>query len=457
MIAIPVETILQLVGGVPAGGDRNAFVSQVCIDSREVAPGCLFAALRGERTDGHLYIGAAAAAGAVAVLAEQDAAVPDLPDCCVIRVPSTLKVLHALAAGYKKLFRLRTVGVTGSVGKTSTKEWIYSVLASRYNTLKTEGNYNSETGLPLTVFRIGPEHEAAVLEMGMSRRGEIAALTRIAKPDVAVITNIGFSHMEHLGSQENILRAKLEIERGLPRDGVLVLNGDDPLLWQLRGTRKHKTVYYAIENPQAKFRAEKVSLHAEGASFDAVTPVGRMRAEINVPGRHQVLNAMAAITAGLYNGVPMSDCIGALKNFRNAGMRQNIFVHNDIGIIEDCYNAAPDSMRAAFALLRDRGPQRIAVLSDMMELGDMSEQLHREVGEAAAKSCDWLLAYGAQSRYICEGAIEGGMPPEHVLWFDNRDPVVLQLKKLAKTGDTILFKGSRGMQTELVLRAFLEQ
>lgn len=457
MIPIPVETILQLVGGTPDGGDRNAFVNQVCIDSRDAAPGCLFVALKGETTDGHLYAGAARAAGAVAILAQQDAVLPDLQGCCVIRVPSTLKALHALAAGYKKMFRLRTVGVTGSVGKTSTKEWIYAVLACRYSTLKTEGNFNSETGLPLTVFRLGSEHEAAVLEMGMSRRGEIAALTRIARPDVAVITNIGFSHIEHLGTQENILRAKLEIERGLPRDGVLILNGDDPLLWRLKGTRKHKTVYYGVDNPQAKFRAEKVSLYEAGASFDAVTPVGRMRAEICVPGRHQVLNAMAAIAAGLYNGVPMADCVAALKNFQNAGMRQNIFEHNGIGIIEDCYNAAPDSMRAAFTLLKQRRPSRIAVLSDMLELGGMSEQLHREVGAAAAESCDMLLAYGAQSKYTCEGALAGGMPPENVLWFDKRDPVVLQLKRLAKTGDSILFKGSRGMQTELVLRAFLEQ
>lgn len=456
MVPVSVEEIIRITGGVPDGGDVRALVDKVCIDSREASENCLFVALRGEQTDGHRYIGAAADAGAVAVFAETQADVCARPGCCVIRVESPLRALQTLAAGYKKRFRLRTVGVTGSVGKTSTKEWIYAVLASRFNTLKTEGNYNSETGMPLTVFRLGPEHQAAVFEMGMSRRGEIAELTKIARPDVAVITNIGFSHIERLGTQENILRAKLEIERGLQKEGVMILNGDDPLLWELRGTLRHRTVYYGADNPAAAFRAEKIGMHERGATFDAVTPVGRMRAEIDVPGRHQVLNAMAAIAAGMYNGVPMADCVSALHSFKNAGMRQNIFEHNGIGIIEDCYNAAPDSMRASLALLHDRPPRRIAVLADMLELGSMSECLHREVGEAVAENCDLLLAYGEQAAHICEGAVAAGMDRKSVCWLESREKTAQLLKSVARPGDTVLFKGSRGMQTELVLRMFME-
>lgn len=432
-------------------GNENACFNGICIDSREAAEGQLFVALKGEVTDGHKYIQKAVDGGCSVVLSQNNEI---YEGCTVIKVSNTLKAFHKIAEGYRKMYSPLVVGVTGSVGKTTTKEFVYAVLAGRFNTLKSLGNYNSETGMPITAFNIEEEHEAVVFEMGMDAKGEIAALTKIARPEIAVITNIGVMHIEHLGSRENILYAKLEIERGLNRNGIMILNGDDDMLWGVKGKLKHKTVYYGIENKNVPFRAENILMGNNMTVFDIVTPVGTMEARLNTEGKHNVLNALAAVAVGMYSGISLEDCVKYLLNFQNSGMRQNVYEKNGINIIEDCYNAGPDSMKAALSLLEVKNKNRIAVLSDMLELGKIAEQCHREIGDVAQKSCDILITFGELCKYTCDQAIKNGMDASKVFCCENSEEAIKALLSVAQKGDTILFKGSRGMQTEKVLYGF---
>ncbi len=440
-------------GGEILCGDENREFNGICIDSRAAQPGQLFVALKGEATDGHKYIGKAVEGGCSVVLSQNE---DTYANCTVIKVSNTLKAFHKIAESYRKMFEPKVVGVTGSVGKTTTKEFVYAVLSGRFNTLKSLGNYNSETGMPITAFNIEDEHEAVVFEMGMDAKGEIAALTKIARPEIAVITNIGVMHIEHLGSRENILYAKLEIERGLNRNGIMVLNGDDDMLWGVKGRLKHKTVYYGIENKNVPFRAENILYGNNLTVFDLITPVGTVQAKLNTEGKHNVLNALAAVIVGMYSGISLEDCVKYLLNFENTGMRQNIYDYKGVTVIEDCYNAGPDSMKAALSLLKNKAQNRIAVLSDMLELGDIAEKCHRELGEDAAANCDILITYGPLCSLSCEQAIKSGMLPRNVFSCENSEQAEKALLSVVKKGDTVLFKGSRGMQTEKVLLGFKE-
>lgn len=435
-------------------GDPDAAVTSVCVDSRKVEPGSMFVAMPGERVDGHDYIEKAAAAGASCVISEKEMTIDG---CCVIVVDNSLKALQAAARGYRKSMDIHCVAVTGSVGKTTTKEFLYAVLSSGYHTLKTRGNLNSDSGMPLMAFELTKEHTAAVFEMGMNHKGEIAALTKVGRPDLAVITNIGVSHIEHLGSRHNILYAKLEIERGLAKNGVMILNGDDELLCGVDGKLKHKTVYFAIDNKKALYRAENICEGAGFTEFDAVTPVGTCRARINTWGRHNVLNAMAAITVGLYSGISLEQSVKALLNFENAAMRQNIYEYRGLTVFEDCYNASPDSMKAAFSTLANHKGRRVAVIADMLELGKFSRQMHEKVGGYAASGCDVLITYGEQSHYYRQAAQEAGMPPADMYAATDAEDAGRILLGLVRRGDAVLFKGSRGLHTEKVLEILKEE
>lgn len=445
------ETAAKAVNGILYGSGE---FDNVIIDSRKAGEGSLFVALKGEITDGHEYIDRAYDNGASVVLSSRKAFDGR---GALIYVPDTLEALKTLSAYYRNQFKINICAVTGSVGKTTTKEFCYAVLNEKYRTMKTEGNYNSTIGLPLTVFNIDSETEAAVLEMGMSNSGEISALSHIAKPKTAVITNIGISHIETLGSRENILKAKLEIEDGLAPDGVMILNGDDSLLWEQKGNLKHKTLFYGIDNPACDFRADNIAKTGIQTEFDVITPDGVYPAKINVIGRHNVLNALAAICAGYVSGVDTASALKGLLNFKNAAMRQNIYEKNGITVFEDCYNASPDSMRAALGVLSSLdGKRKIALLGDMLELGDVSKQMHMQIGQVAAKNADFVIAYGNMARYYVEGGLGSGVPEEQLFFFDNREAAAKALIALAKPGDTILFKASRGMKAEEVIKYFFE-
>ena len=353
---------------------------------------------------------------------------------------------------------MKVVGITGSVGKTTTKEMTASILEAVYHTAKTEGNHNNNLGLPMTIMDMPENTEVAVLEMGMNHSGEMEYLSDIARPDLAIITNIGTMHIEHLGTREGILQAKLEIMRGMPDDGAGVFNGDEPLLWNIRAIGKHKKYYYGIENHACDVTATDIVELDDGVRF-VVHGFGQ-QFELFVPmlGRHAVYNALAATTVGLLLGVKPEQIQARFSSFHNTGMRQKIYVKNGVTIIEDCYNAGPESTEAALDVLAGikTDGRRIAVLGDMLELGNRSAAEHYRIGRLAAGKADLLLTYGEHSVRTLTGAITGGMNPKNTDHFDTHEDMAHMLKMCVSEGDVVLFKGSRGMRMEKVLQLFLD-
>ena len=411
-------------------------------DTRRLQPGELFVAIAGAR-DGHDFVSDALERGAAAVLASR----PLGENVPAIYVSDTVTALQAIAADYRKTLPLTSVGITGSVGKTTTKEMIAAVLETTFRTEKTAANFNNGLGLPVTVLGLAPDCEAAVLEMGMNHFGELSVLTRIAQPDIAVITNIGTMHIENLGSREGILKAKLELLEGLRPNGCVIFNGDDDLLRTV-AEKYHATTFGF--SADCNVRAEDLTAEGEMQRFTAVTDGLRFAVTLPAAGRHNVLNALAAIAVGKRMGVPPEAMQHALADFHNTGMRQRIYPLHGMTIIEDCYNAGPESMRAALQVLRDTKTdgRRIAVLGGMLELGDHAPQAHFEVGQLAAQTADAIFAYGAHSeQYVC-GAEHSGVP---AVQYPTHEALADALKTYAKPGDVLLVKGSRGMRMERVL------
>ncbi len=453
MEKLSIQEILQAVGGKPCHS-AEGFVTGISIDSRNMQPGWLFIAIEGEHFDGHDFVNAVVEQGAAAVLVHHpvETSVP------AILVENTRQALLDLAGYYRSRFSVPVVGVTGSVGKTSTKEMIYTVLSADRQTLKTEGNFNNEIGMPLTLLRLQNSDQAAVIEMGMSGLGEIHALSSAARPDIGVITNIGVSHIEKLGSQENILRAKLEILDGMHDTAPLILNGDDPFLFPLREKLSREILYYGIENLSADIRAENIKQENTTTVFDIVYYGYRVPVQLPVIGRHNVLNALAAFAVGIALDIQPDKMAAALRYYQPAGMRQNVIDCGGVTLINDCYNASPDSMRAALTVLKDTpcAGRRIAVLADMLELGDYSRQAHWEVGKMAAeRGIDCLLCCGEAGEYIAQGAVEAGM--EKVRYFAGKEEMTSYIRLTVREGDAILFKASRGMHLEQVIAAIFPQ
>jgi UDP-N-acetylmuramoyl-tripeptide--D-alanyl-D-alanine ligase len=444
--------ILDATGGSLLAGNHDLKINNISTDSRKISEGDLFIPLIGDRFDGHDYINSSLEAGAAAVLTSK--AIDPVENRTIIKVDDTLKALGQVAAYYRKRFDIPFVGITGSVGKTSTKDMIASVLSQGFKILKTEGNFNNEIGLPLTVFNLSNEHEAAVIEMGMSGFSEISRLTAIVKPKVAVITNIGVSHIEKLGSRQNILKAKLEILEGLDENGLVVLNGDDNLLYGVKDLLKFRTVFYGMEEG-LNYQAYNIrTIGEQGIYFDFSTGNKDYCIHIPVPGVHNVYNAMAAIAVGLELGMSMEMIIRGISEFTPSKMRMNIVTCNGVKIINDAYNASPQSMEAAINVLKDiAGNNRtIAVLGDMLEMGDWAYKSHIGVGKyAAAKNIDYVFTVGENAANIAKGAIEAGSPENNVSAFKNNEEVVECLKNLIKEGDVILVKGSRGMKMEQIV------
>ena len=422
--------------------DVSFFSSHV--DSRQIRPGELFVAIRGEK-DGHSYIPAAMAAGAAAALGERQ-----LPGVPMIVVPDSLRAWQQIAARWREgLKGLRIIGLTGSVGKTTTKEMTAQACSAVRKTQFTLENYNNDMGVPKTLLELRPETELAVVEMGMNHFGEISRLTALVRPDVAVITNIGTMHIENLGSREGICRAKLEILEGLAPDGIAVLNGDEPLLRQADPACRKLWFGLGAEND---LRAEEIRYTETGIAFTAVGFGRRLPVELPVPGRHYVMNALAALLAARCAGVAMEQASEALRSFKNTGNRLRISRARGCTVIADCYNAGPESMKAAFEVLRERpaAGRRIAVLGDMLELGSYAPVAHRNAGEQAAAAADLVLAFGDESRALAAAA---GEKARH---FDSREELLAALLETARPGDAILFKASHGMHLEQVLEAFIQ-
>lgn len=449
MQKITVRDILDATGGsLLCGADTE--ITAVTTDSRQIVPGALFIPLVGERVDGHTYIAQAFRDGAAVALTEQDAiALP--AEKTLIRVKSTQQALADIAAKYKAMHNVPTVGVTGSVGKTTTKDMLSSVLSTTFNTLKTQGNFNNEIGLPLTVFGLEESHAMAVLEMGMSAEGEIHHLVSVAKPDVAVITNIGMSHIENLGSQEGIFRAKMEICDFFGPENLLVVNGDDPFLATVKGTTDFPVIVFGIDTPECDVRAENIeNLGIDGSRFTVTLDGKTDTVYIPTAGVHNIYNALAAICVGRHFGIPMEKIVKGIAEFSLTGMRMSIERTGGITVINDCYNASPDSIRASLKVLASTEAKRkIAVLGDMLEMGRFAKTAHYELGGEVWKSgADILFTAGESAAHIAQGARDAGM--ENVISYKTTEELAENICDSLTKGDLVLVKASRGMHFEKI-------
>ena len=419
-------------------------------DTRVLQPGQLFVVLEAAR-DGHDFIPAAMEKGAAAVLCRRK--VGDYP---AIYVDDPRIALGKIAGQELKRIGAKVVGITGSVGKSTTKEMVAQVLSSTYKTAKTPANHNNDIGMPMAILSMPADTQVAVLEMGMNHFREIAYLSNIANPDIAVIINIGTTHMEFLGSQLGIRKAKMEIVEGMSSKGLLLLNGDDVLLRHLDSQPEQRITYFG--------RIDGCSVQAHDICQDGSDLRFRVQAgklsfpvKMNLEGEHFVSDAMAAVAVGLKMAVPCEKIVQALADFRPMSGRQEIFRKKDFTIIKDCYNAGPESMAAALSVLGNRPGRRIAVLGDMLELGDAAWAEHYKIGRIAAEKADLVFAYGPHAKRVISGTLTGGMPETMGRAFEDRDELVQALKRAAKPGDVLLFKASHGMHLELILDRFLEE
>ncbi len=440
-----VAEIAALCGG-RLSGDGSAVVTAFYTDSRETEPGKMFVPIRGEKTDAHRFIPQVFAAGAAATFSETLLEDPAGP---VVYVQDSRAALQKVAEHYRERFAIPVIGITGSVGKTTTKEMVALAVSAGLRTMKTAGNANSQIGLPMTVLRMAPEDEAAVVEMGVSMPGEMARIARVAKPTIAVMTNIGVSHIEFMKTRENILAEKFQIADYLPAGGAVFVNGDDDLLGALKSTPEKKIVRFGL-GENCDWRAVDLDADAYGTRFTCVHDGRKIPVYVPVAGEHNVRNALAALAVADAVGVPEEKAVRAIAQYTPPAMRQQIRAVGGITLIDDTYNASPDSMRAALKILADlkAAGKKYAVLADMLELGDYAEQGHRETGAFAAQcGVDCVVGVGPLAKFIVEGFGPAG------IWFATNAQAVAFLKARLHDGDAVLCKGSRSMHTDEIIRA----
>ncbi len=434
------KDLADIMGGT-LYGDGEAVVENIVRDNREATRNSAFFAIRGARFDGNDFLedtlknGASVAVGQRGFTPESGAG---------ITVPDSIKAMGKVAEHLCREFQGPIVAVTGSVGKTTTKDMIDCAIKSRFSTHKTPGNYNNDIGLPLTVFGAPEGTEAMILEMGMNHAGELSYLTSIAKPDIAVITNIGLCHIENLGSQENILKAKLEILEGLGADGVAILNADDPYLWSVRESLHVHTLYYGMENKEADLF---------GRADGDILYVGDTAIHMPIPGVHNMMNALSALLVAKHLGISQEDAAKGVESFVSSGDRQNMLTtHSGALLLSDCYNASPAAVKASLKVLMGLPkPRKIAVLGDMFELGDYAPCAHFETGcEVARLGVDILLTVGELSLETARGAKESGMAESQVIAVSTNEEAILWLEENITEKDALLVKGSHGMHMETI-------
>ena len=468
MVLFSAPQIADLTGGTLQPDSGNGIVAEVAgvsIDSRTTSVGDLFVCLKGERRDGHEFIQAAAQKGAVGALITEPlpdsagAAMP--PGFFTVRVEDATQALGQLAEFHRKRFHLSTVAITGSVGKTTTKEITAAILGQQWKTLKNEGNYNNELGLPLTLFKLDHSYGACVLEMGMRGTGQIRKLAAIANPNAGIITNVGETHIELLGSVAAIAAAKRELAEAIPADGLIALNADDPNVAAMAAHTAGKIIYFGLDKDGSRrdFWAENVQpLGLGGVKFSLR---GAVNAEllVPIPGRHNVINALAAISIAWGLGVTADQFAPGLLAY--AGAPHRMVMQQGAGgqqVIDDTYNANPASMRAVLRLLAETPctGKRVAILGDMLELGSRAAEAHREVGAAAAAAgVQLLISYGPLSGYVAEGARSGGLEPSVIHALQNKELAITKALELTGSGDVVVIKGSRGMVMEEIVEALI--
>ena len=453
MEPLTLTRIAQLANGRLVQGDGNGIVRRVSTDSRTLQPGDLFVPLRGENFDGHKFVAQAGERGAVGAMVEESwkGAAPDT--FALIRVPDTLAGYQTLAANYRKSLPLKVVVITGSNGKTSTKDFVAATLSRGFRVTKTEGNFNNHVGLPQTMLAALVSDEIAVWEIGMNHPGEIAALSKLAAPDVGIITNVGLAHIEFMGSREAIAVEKGALAEAVEANGTVILNADDPHSRGIAERTRAKVILAGIEN--GFVHATEVTQSSSGCEFTILEGAHRCRAQLPVPGIHMVQNAMLAVAAGRAFGLSLEECAAGLASTPLTKARLQIKEINGIRFIDDSYNANPDSMKAALRTLveLDTDGRRVAVLGQMSELGEESERGHREVGEAAAAfGIDELIAVGATGAEIARAAQQAGLRESTSV--QGAEEAAERLGETASPGDLILVKGSRSARMERVLEAF---
>ena len=495
MIPVKVEQLVAAVGGELVTGNKNQLIKNITIDSREREEEALFVPIIGEKTDGHKYVAGAISCGARTLFMQKESIYKEeilnaakAADASLVGVENTITALQQFAAWYRSQFAIPVVGITGSVGKTTTKEMISAALETEKKVLKTIGNKNSQIGLPLMMFYLDDSYDIAVIEMGMSEMGEMKNLAYVAKPECAVMTNIGVAHIAQLGSKENIRKEKLNIVNEFDINSVLIVNGNDVLLHKLATEITQnsvnidcdkktlpvldhtKVLTYGIcegnKTPEFDVSAIDLVTVGSGIGFTAVVKEKGVKKQIpvklNVYGNHNVMNALAAIAVAMRYGISPENAVEGLAKYEPIAMRGQIKKENGITWIDDTYNASPDSMKSgAQVMLSLEGKRYIAVLADVLELGDASEGLHREVGAYLAdlreqgRKCDILVTVGTQAAFIADSARLGGM--QEAYSFSSNAEAVEYLKETLKSGDVVLVKGSRGMHTEEIVKAFIQE
>lgn len=448
------ENIAFACGGELFGaGKDNREASCVVIDSRKIERDGIFIATIGERVDGHDFIPQAAEKGALGVVCEKAPKNCDIP---YIMVRDSFQALKDIAEFYREQLSVPVVGITGSVGKTSTKEMIAAVLSEGFCTLKTEGNFNNEVGLPLTVLQIREKHEAAVLEMGISNFGEMHRLSKIAKPDICVMTNIGQCHLENLGSREGILKAKSEIFDFMNPEGHIFVNGDDDMLLQIEKKGYREPVHFGLNPSNEIFASDVMNKGLLGSRAVIHMKLSVFPVEIPLPGLHMVHNALAAAAVGNCLGLTNEQIQAGILKAEAVGGRSHVMVLPSFTLIDDCYNANPVSMKAAVDLLNMALGRKVAVLGDMFELGEKEKELHGEVGAyAVQREVDVLICVGRLSAYMKEEACHANKKTE-IYYFETRDEMLGSIKEILKKGDNILVKASHGMQFDRVVKFLTE-
>ena len=461
METLSVQEVVEAVGGRLVPDGAADVVTGVSTDTRTLQEGDLFFALKGEHADGSTYVSRAIELGAAGIVVSAESPVPDAGGCPIILVPDTLWALGDLARYYRAKFDVRVVAITGSVGKTTTKEMAASILGRRWRVLKNEANFNNEIGVPLTLFKLDPGHEVVVLEMAMRGLGEIKRLAQIARPYVGVITNIGISHIERLGSQGAIAASKSEVLGELPPDGIAILNREDGYFDFLRDRFSGRVITFG-SCKQADVVGARMKLgEAGGCDFVFTVKGAAIQVSIPVLGQYNVYNALAAGAAAHAMGLDLNTIRDGLESFTPPAMRMEL-VRSPLGyvVLNDAYNASPASTLAALKTLKSLSGHRrkIAVLGDMLELGDYAPKAHRNIGAALAENgVDILIAVGDLSRSIAEVARESGFAESAVQWYADSLEAGAALKKLVTGGDAVLVKGSRAMKMEEIVRLLLNE
>ncbi len=460
MKELTVKNIIEACNAKLLSGNINATITTFSKDTRTLTPGDIYIGIKGENFDGNVFGKSALASGAIGFITDapvEESILMDYPDKIIIQVQNSITALQQLANYKRKLYDIPVIAITGSVGKTSTKDIIASVLSQKYDVLKTEGNLNNQIGLPLTLLRL-KNHTAIVLEMGMGNLGEISKLSKTAEPTLAVITNIGTSHIGNLGSRENILKAKLEILDGLSSEGKLIINNDNDLLHTYYEKNKtDKILPYGIEN-SSSLVPTNIVCNKDNSTFDITLNNQKYTITVPVSGKHFIYNSLAAVLVGLQLDIPISNIISGIQKFTLTKSRMEVIhAKNNITIINDAYNASYDSVKASLEYLHEYTNQRkIAVLGDMLELGTFSKQLHEKIAEDIIKNnIDILVTVGAESKYIHEKSINLGFNANNAFHFESNIPAIEKLNTILKSNDVVLLKASHGMNFTEILNAIL--